>query len=160
MVKQFEHDAVGIGWNVKNYALQVTHVDLADRKRPETHYQKLREKRGAMYRSPIGRKYAVLFYEVEDKGLIITDFFRCVLVDPDFYVRQQLKNGILALAVDEFSLCEKWLSNARKKTDFGVYSRIGQFLAQMWQTKDVGDQLSKERFEQITMVVDKSTEVR
>jgi hypothetical protein len=156
MVKPFEHDAVGIGWNTEENALQVTKIDLADKQRTPRYYDRLRKKFGDLYRSPLGKKYAVIFYQVtETKQLVITDFFRCILVDPDFYVRHQLRNGILAIAVDEFAACHKWLSSAKKKTDYGIYTRAGQLLAKLWRCDDVGDQLSKENFELISGPLDK-----
>jgi hypothetical protein len=112
--------------------LIIKSITVNDEVNPERDYEKLRAELASKYTAPCGRKYVVLFFQFTKTGLFVTDFFRCVLVDPDYYVKQQRANGFYAIAIDEFTLLEKWISSARKTTEYGVYFRAVQFLTVIW----------------------------
>lgn len=127
-MKKFTKDAVGISYDRNTFELVVKDIVVNDKTSRKKNYKKLRGK----YQTSCGNKYAVLFYKFTKDKLVVTDFFRCVLVDPDYYVKQQKKFGINAMAIDEMTLREKWLSTANKNSDFGVYSRAVEFLSTIW----------------------------
>lgn len=153
VVKPFKHDVCFIGIQKDTGLFQVNVVNIDDAEHPKKNYAKLREKLGDKYKASMGRKYAVAFYDVNKEGkMVITDFFRCILVDPEYYVRQQIKAGIMTIVVDEFTLIEKWKSRAKKATDVGVYTRLGEVLSVMWNSVldikfDFKSQLTKEYFQ-------------
>jgi len=85
--------------------------------------EKLREETKEKYSGILGKKYAIIFYEITEKELVVTEFFRAVLIDPEFYIHNlYFKHGIMAAAVDEFTLNENWKSKAERETDEGLFA--------------------------------------
>ena len=123
-------------------------LTLSSKRSPKS-LLKLRKKHADKYEGKAGKKYAVLFYSIdENKHVKITDFFRAILVDPKFYVKNLLINsGTLAIAADEFMLNEVWKSSARKGTDSGIYKRCVEMLSLFWIKDDLTSQCSKEYYE-------------
>jgi hypothetical protein len=140
-------DAVLISYNKENFKLRLETV-VMECKTSKKSLQKKREKMKEKYEGKAGRKYAIAYYKIGDKSLEVTDFFRAVLVDPEFYVRNMAtKHKTLAIVVDEFALSEIWKSKGKKTTDEGMYKRCIEVLNCFW--REVGDltsQTSKEYF--------------
>ena len=95
--------------------------------------EKLREETKEKYSGILGKKYAIIFYEITEKELVVTEFFRAVLIDPEFYIHNlYFKHGIMAAAVDEFTLNENWKSKAERETDEGLFCRLVEFTHMFW----------------------------
>jgi hypothetical protein len=146
-------DVVLIGYDKQNARLQIqtiAHIGgEEDKSKKKKKYANLRVKKKEQYEGKAGRKFAIAFYTLGENKIYVTDFFRGVLIDPHFYVRNLLsKNGILAIVADEFVLNEVWKSRKKKGTDAGTYGRLVEILNAFW--KDVSpvlDQSSKDYFD-------------
>src|SRR5580765_1022092 len=92
--KKYETDVsaylVGFNRETFNLTLEAVDFDALPKKNPETgelvevDVDSLRESTKEKYRGIAGKKYAIAFYEMSDDKLVVTDFFRAVLVDPLF----------------------------------------------------------------------------
>lgn len=146
-MEKFDGDAVLIGYNKKNFSLQLETLAICG-KRSKKAIDKLRESKKDKYEGKVGKRYAIAFYDISGEKLKVTDFFRAVLVDPKFYVKNlMIKSNIMAIVADEFILNEVWKSKARKGTDVGNYSRLVEMLNLFWKdATDLTDQTTKEYF--------------
>jgi len=125
-------DGVLIGFDRSDYKLMVRSTVVTPVAGSEERIKQLREETKEKYSGNLGKKYAIVFYEISDKSLVITDFFRACLIDPEFYVKNLFNNGVLAAVVDEFTLNENWNSEAERETDFGLYCRLLEVVNVFW----------------------------
>lgn len=131
----------------------IVYIESKDK---EETLNKKREETNEKYSGILGRKYAIVFYEITPEGTInITDFFRAVLIDPFYYVKNLLvKDGVMAAVAEEFTLNEKWTSKLSaeedKESDFGLFCRMVEFVDVFWKgCLNKQQQASKEHFSEL-----------
>lgn len=143
-------DAVLVSCDEKTFELGVQRVNITSSTKSDRQLLNMREKKPE-YVGKAGRKFVIIHFTLGEKSLIITDFFRAVLVDPEFYVRHQFKNGVYAIVCDEFTLSEVWTAKRlRKKSDFNMYRRLVSMLGYVWHKvaslKELNEQMTEKYF--------------
>lgn len=66
------------------------------------------------------RLHYIMFYRIVDGALKVTDFFKAVLLDPEYYVKHQYNANQPCMVIDEFIVKEVMKNAAGMKKKEGV----------------------------------------
>ncbi len=121
----------------------------------------VKKKKGKKYLTNGYKHKYILFYDVVVREnaapeIKVTDYFRAILIDPAYYIRNLWKEGKqLAFVVDEFAVVEKTKEikdKSKKRDHFKIYCYCVNFLSNIVGQGyfDMSKQKTKEHFEKVS----------